>query len=136
MECQDYQRLVSKMHDGELSSDETAEVFLHLSTCGACREFYSSLRVLDGALNRIADHLPSGRAARPLAIPTPAESDRWWNRQVAMRVPVFALLLCAIALSLFALLPGGPLSRDPEAIYVTKLPTIVVDAQTAPLDPQ
>ena len=136
MECQDYQRLVSRMHDGELPPDESAEVFLHLATCGVCREFYSSLRVLDGALNRIADHLPSDRAARPLAIPAPVEPNRWWNRHVAMRVPVFALLLCAIALSLFVLIPGSPLSREPESIYVTKLPTVVVDAQTAPLGPR
>lgn len=136
MECQDYQRLVSRMHDGELPPDESAEVFLHLATCGVCREFYSSLRVLDGALNRIADHLPEDRAVRPPVIPSPVESNRWWNRQVAMRAPVFALLLCAIALSLFVLIPGSPFSREPEAIYVTKLPTVVVDAQTAPLGPR
>ena len=54
MDCTGYERSISRLRDGELPSDESAGVFLHLSTCGACREFYFTLQTLDGAMNRIA----------------------------------------------------------------------------------
>ena len=136
MDCTGYQRMVSRLQDGELPSDESAGVFLHLSTCGVCREFYLALQTLDGAMNRIALEIPSGSEARQVVIPVPLRPRNWWNQRVALRLPVLALLLCAIAVSLFVLLPGSSLFHEPESIYVTKLPTVVVDAATAPPEPR
>ncbi len=136
MDCTGYERSISRLRDGELPSDESTGVFLHLSTCGTCREFYYALQTLDGAMNRIARDVPSGSEARQAAIPVPLRVHKWWDRQVALRVPVLALLLCAVAVSLFVLLPGSSLFRGSESIYVTKLPTVVVDANTAPSEPR
>jgi anti-sigma factor RsiW len=136
MNCTDYEQLVSKLRDGELWPDESAEVFQHLSTCGTCRQFYHSLQSLDGALNRIAANLPSGSAAYHLPLPAFMQPRKWWNQQVALRVPVLALLVCTIIVSLFIALPGSTLFHEPQSIYVTKLPTVVVDATTAPLEPR
>lgn len=136
MDCTGYERSISRLRDGELPSDESAGVFLHLSTCGACREFYTTLQTLDGALNRIAQEIPSGSEVRPAAIPVPLRPHKWWNQRVSLRLPVLAIVLCAIAVSMFVLLPGSTLLREPRSIYVTKLPTVVVDAATAPPEPR
>jgi predicted anti-sigma-YlaC factor YlaD len=136
MECTEYQRLISRLQDGELPSGETAGVFLHLSMCGTCREFYQELQVLDGALNRIADRLPSESAVRAIERPVAVRTHNWWNQRVALRVPVLGLLLCAMAVSLFLLIPGSSPFNKAEQIYVTKLPTVVVDATTAPPEPR
>ena len=87
-------------------------------------------------MNRIAQNIPSGSESRPVAIPVPLQAHKWWNQRVALRLPVLALVLCAIAVSLFVLLPGSSLFREPQSIYVTKLPTVVVDAATAPPEPR
>ncbi len=136
MDCTGYQQSISRLRDGELPSDESAGVFLHLSTCGECREFYHALQTLDGAMNRIAGGIPSGPEVRQVAMPVPLRAHTWWDQRVALRLPVLALLLCAIAVSLFVLLPGSSLFHEPESIYVTKLPTVVVDANTAPPEPR
>ena len=135
MDCNDYQRLVSRLRDGELPADESTEVFRHLSACGTCREFYHALQVMDNALGRIADTLPPDSTQRFIALPDPYQTDRWWNQRVALRLPVIGILLCAIVLGLFVLLPQSSFFREPESIYVTKLPTVVVDATTAPPEP-
>jgi anti-sigma factor RsiW len=135
MNCQDTQRLISKLHDGELPAEISAGVFQHLSACTECRDFFFSLQALDRAMDRIADRLPSAvssLSALPSAFPRP---HTWWNQRVALRLPVLALLICAIAASVFLVLPGGVLSREPQSIYVTKLPTVVVDATTAAPQP-
>jgi anti-sigma factor RsiW len=138
MDCTEYERLISRLRDGELPSGESAGVFRHLSTCEACREFYDVLQELEGALNRIPHQLPSGSEARAVAPPVSPSllAQWWWNRRVSLRLPVLALFLCAIAVSLFVLLPGSALLREPQSIYVTKLPAVVVDATTAPSEPR
>jgi anti-sigma factor RsiW len=136
MDCTGYQQSISRLQDGELPSDESAGVFLHLSTCGACREFYHTLQTLDGALNRIGQELPSRSEVRPTLHAVPPQPHRWWSRQVALRLPVLALLLCAVVVSLYVALPGSSLFHGPQSIYVTKLPTVVVDAATAPPEPR
>ena len=135
MECMDYQRLISRLHDGELPSEDSARVFLHLSACAECRDFYTGLRVLDGAMSRLADRLPTEDELRSTPSPVAFRPQQWWNRQVALRLPVLAILLCAIAISLFMLIPGTSLFRSPESIYVTRLPAVVVEASAATSQP-
>jgi predicted anti-sigma-YlaC factor YlaD len=136
MDCTGYQQSISKLRDGELPSGESAGVFLHLSTCVECREFYYALQTLDGALNRIAGKLPSSSEARPAVISAALQAHSWWNQRVALRLPVLALLLGAIVVSLYVVIPGNSMFREPQSIYVTKLPTVVVDAATAPPEPR
>jgi predicted anti-sigma-YlaC factor YlaD len=136
MECTDYQRLISSLRDGELQSDPAADVFRHLSSCPECRKFYFELQALDGALDRIADDVPATPAARPVMAHVVPTEHMWWDRRIALRIPVLALLICAIAASLFLLIPGSPLSREPQAIYVTRLPTVVVEAPTTSPEPR
>lgn len=135
MECMDYQRLINRLHDGELPSEDSARVFLHLSACAECRDFYTGLRILDSAMNRLADRMPSEDELQSPPSPVAFRPQQWWNRQVALRLPVVALLLCAIAVSLFMLIPGTSLFRSPESIYVTRLPAVVVEASAAPSQP-
>ena len=135
MECMDYQRLINRLHDGELPSEDSGRVFLHLSACAECRDFYSGLRILDSAMNRLADHLPSEDELRSTPPPIAFQPRHLWNRQVSLRLPVLALLLCAIAVSLFMLIPGTSLFRSPESIYVTRLPAVVIEASAAPSQP-
>ena len=135
MECMGFQQLISRLRDGELPSGESAGVFQHLSVCEHCRDFYYALQALESAMGRIADRVPHGSRVRPLPLPGAVRTQKWWNQQVALRLPVLALLLCAFAVSLIVLLPGSSLFREPQAIYVTKLPTVVVDATTAPPEP-
>lgn len=136
MNCPDYEQRISRLLDGELPSGESGGVFVHLSACEACREFFHALQSLDGALNRVARNLPSGTGDYGMPLPGFLQPRTWWNQQVALRVPVLALLICAIVVSLFMALPGSPLFRESRAIYVTKLPTVVVNASTAPLEPR
>ena len=136
MDCNDYQRLINRLHDGELPAGESAGVFHHLATCGACRDFFHALQKLDGEMNRIAQGVPAPVEMQAVSVPSVVPVRSWWNRQVAMRLPVFALLLCAIALGLFAMVPGSPLSREPESIYVTQLPTVVVETSMSPSEPR
>ena len=136
MDCTEYQRSISRLRDGELQAEEAAAIFGHLSSCAECRRFYFELQALDGALHRIADRMPTVSEDRRFSLPASVHARSWWDRRVALRVPVFALLLCAIAVSLFALLPGGPFSREPESIYVTQLPTVVVETSMAPPEPR
>jgi len=135
MNCMSSQQLISRLRDGELPSGESAGVFEHLSVCENCRDFYYALQALEGALGRIADHVPHRSGVRPLPLPGAVKEGMWWNHQVSLRLPVLALLLCAFLVSLIVLLPGSSLFREPQAIYVTKLPTVVVDATTAPPEP-
>jgi anti-sigma factor RsiW len=127
MTCTDYQQRISKLHDGELPSEESAEVFQHLGVCGECRRFYFELQALDGAIRRIADAVPASMSAKPPTMRFPVQHSLW-DRRIALRVPVAALLLCIIIAGMVALLPGSSLLREPQAIYVTKLPTVVVEA--------
>jgi anti-sigma factor RsiW len=135
MECIDYQRQISPLRDGELPSDSAADVFRHLSLCPECRKFYFELQALEGAMSRIAHDVPTLSVAGTKMVPLAPAAYSWWDRRIELRAPVLALLICVIAASLFALVPGGPLSREPQAIYVTKLPTVVVEAPTPPPEP-
>lgn len=136
MECTEYQRSINRLRDGELTADESAAVFGHLASCTECRRFYFELQALDGALRRIPDRIPAVSDTRPLPLPAAMQARSWWDRRVALRVPVLALLLCATVAGLFALLPGGPFSREPESIYVTQLPAVVVETSMTPPKPR
>jgi len=131
MECNDYQRLISRLHDGELASGDMTDVFLHLSACGECRDFYRGLQTLDRTMNRLAVPLPADDAVQSTTPAVTFRQQPWWNRNVALRLPVFALLVCAVAVSLLTLIPGTSFFRSPESIYVTKMPAVVVEASVS-----
>jgi anti-sigma factor RsiW len=128
MECNEFEQRISRLRDGELPQEESAEVFRHLAECGECRSFFHQLQALDRALNDVAVAVPDATAVRASAFPVAVPSRRLWERRVALRLPVAAILLCVIIAGVVALLPGSNLFHEPQAIYVTKLPTVVVEA--------
>ncbi len=124
MSCDEYQRTISKLHDGELHRSESAPVFGHLAECPACREFYHAVQETNRSLDRMADTVPEGllREFRPPVIPALMRPQTLWSRQVPLRLPVLAIMLCVVLASLF-------MSFSTETVYVSKLPTTVVTAQ-------
>ena len=48
--CHDYQELISRLLDGELSENETAEVRRHIADCPDCAAVYEAFRSLSDAL--------------------------------------------------------------------------------------
>ncbi len=124
MSCDDYQRKISKLIDGEVQQAESAEVFAHLAECPACRNFYHDLQNVSSSLDRLADTVPEGtlRELRAPNLQTLMKPQTFWGRQVPVRLPVLALLVCAILASVF-------MSFSTETVYVSKLPATIVTAQ-------
>jgi anti-sigma factor RsiW len=136
MQCQELQRLINRLRDGELPEGESTGVFHHLSLCKECRAFFFALQALDGALARIADRVPYRPASPRADLLASLQPRSWWNQRVALRLPILALLICVIAAGVIMAVPGDAFLRAPQPIYVTKLPTVVVDADTAPPEPR
>ena len=136
MQCQEFQRLINRLRDGELPEGESTVVFQHLAECTECRGFFFALQALDGALTRIAEPVPYRSASPRAELPASLQPRSWWNQRVALRLPILALLICVIAAGVILAVPGNALLRTPQPIYVTKLPPVVVDADTAPSEPR
>lgn len=43
MDCENYQKKISRMVDGELNREETAQVEAHISQCSQCQSFHKDL---------------------------------------------------------------------------------------------
>ena len=130
MSCDDYQRMISKLIDGEVPQSDSAGVFGHLSECAVCRDFYHELQKVTSSLDRLADSVPEGtiREFRAPNLQTLMRPQTFWGRQVPVRLPVLALLVCAILASVF-------MSFTTETVYVTKLPATIVTAQISQTNP-
>ncbi len=133
MNCQDYEILINRMIDGEMSADDSRAVFSHLASCGQCRAFYHQLQLLGVSLDHIEARLEvPGEASRVGRKAYPENPARWWVRQVSLRVPVFAVLVAALFISLYFSFSSAVRVRPPEVIYVTQLPPITVTAEAVP----
>jgi predicted anti-sigma-YlaC factor YlaD len=130
MSCSEHQLMISKLLDGEVLPGASEGTFGHLASCGECRGFYHQLQALNSSLDRIAEPLPE-KGAMELWLPgvlTPGKPQPWWNRQVQLRLPVLGLLLCALAAAIFFSFSRGFSLREPETVYVTKIPAVIITA--------
>ena len=130
MTCEEYQARISRLLDGELSSEQSPEVFTHLGTCRECRSFYHRLQNLNASLEQVRQvGIPP--SASPLRLVFPKKStlmQRLWSNRITVRLPVAAVLLLALALSLIFSVQRGTAPVERETVYLTKLPEIVVTA--------
>jgi predicted anti-sigma-YlaC factor YlaD len=131
MSCDDNQKMISKLIDGEVLQAESAAVFGHLAECTNCRGFYDELQKVSSSLDRLADAVPEGliREFRPPSFPSLMRPQTLWSRRIPLRLPVLALLVCVILASFF-------MSFSTETVYVTKLPTTVVTAELSETNPK
>jgi predicted anti-sigma-YlaC factor YlaD len=65
MNCEEYQKQVSKLLDNALEKERMADVFNHLGICERCREFFESTMHLRQAM----------RSAAPLAMSATMDAD-------------------------------------------------------------
>jgi hypothetical protein len=47
--CEEYQELISRLADGELSADEEAKLRVHMETCPQCRKLYAAFTAISSA---------------------------------------------------------------------------------------
>ncbi len=124
MSCDDYQILISKLIDGEVEAAASAGVFSHLAECTKCRNFYHDVQKVSSSIDRLADSVPESivRDFRAPNLQALMKPQTFWGRQIPVRLPVLALLVCAILASVF-------MSFSTETVYVTRLPATIVTAQ-------
>jgi anti-sigma factor RsiW len=135
MTCDDYQLNISRLTDGELADEQSAEVFLHLASCIACREFYTSIHRMNAFL--AAEDIDNAPTAHlPAALPGWAEGRertkprRWRDRRIEVRSSILAVLVVLLlGMTLAAAMRLGP-EKQAETVYVTKLPAIIVTSET------
>lgn len=98
-DCEYFERLVSDRLDSAVSSEEAAELKVHLATCQSCSEFATGVirqRELLRALPEIK--MSVLEAATPL---------RWWQRRLVIPIPI-AAALALIAISGWLIVFGSP----------------------------
>ena len=137
-----YQEQISRLIDNDLRGEDSAPLFTHLASCQECRDFiHSSLKLRSGlasdllAMPARVDKMLLQRFSSP-AIPKPRSSQSLWNRQVTMRLPVVALLLCLIAVGAVLAFSGRSPFYEPETVYVTRLPAVVITTGTESAQPK
>jgi predicted anti-sigma-YlaC factor YlaD len=127
MSCEEYEQMASRLIDGEVSPGESAEIFAHLASCEECRRFFHKVQELHGSLQRFAEPPIPASGLQPLTFrPAPAIAQRgFWLRQVSLRMPVVVATACImVAAVIFAL----KRNQEPERVFITELPTVVVAA--------
>ncbi len=131
MNCTEYEMMINKLLDGELAPDESPEVFAHIAGCGGCREFYHRMQMLNTSLDRIAERLPNTKEDQFRHVDfSLMKSQPVWNRQVQMRIPIFATLILVIIISLgFSIFLTTQFGKN-ETIYVTNLPVVTITADS------
>ena len=65
MECGEYQKLLSRLLDGELDEEKAAAARDHMTSCSTCAEFYASAFSIGSALGASLDAaIPSNLSVR------------------------------------------------------------------------
>ncbi len=137
-----YQEQISRLLDNDLHVEESTSLFTHLAACQECREFLQScLEVRSGLA---ADALTSPASVdrklhqqfSSLSASMPGTLQSFSSRRVTLRLPVFTLLLCVIVAGVVLLLSGRSPFHEPQTIYVTRLPAVVVTDGTESAQPK
>lgn len=128
----EYQEQSSRLLDSDLREDESTSLFMHLAACHECRDFMRSALKLRSGLAADPLIVPvsvDGRLRKQFsspAVPLSESAQSLWSRQVTLRFPVLALLVCFIAAGTLLLLSGRFPFHEPETVYVTRLPAVVI----------
>ena len=135
MECDETQLNISRLTDGELPDDLSAEVFSHLVSCRECRGFYNSLQRMNTALAVEALEEQTMEAGMPpfreryVKARGGRKSDRWLHRRLEISLPVFGSMILLLGALIVTLMLGAPGARSTETIYVTKMPAVIVTSE-------
>ncbi len=138
MNCEQYQENVSQFIDGELESVNEANLFKHLSTCDACREFIKETMSLRSELlsmeaatvpeplyrKILTNSIASSSIIRPMS-----HRFGWMkrDRMISLRAVGFALVITVLASVVFtSLWYRLNVASQETIIYVSTLPTVEV----------
>ena len=118
--CEEYQELISRLADGELSADEEAKLRVHMETCPQCRKLYAAFTAISSAAAEeleappedMKDNIMSAvKSARGKVVPI-----RHWKTWLAAAA-CFALVLAgAVGTGLFSPKGGAAPTASP-AMY-------------------
>jgi predicted anti-sigma-YlaC factor YlaD len=133
MRCEECQLMTSRLLDGEMLPDASTVVFAHLASCVGCRGFFHQVQELNVSLARVPEPLAGASAQKVPFLPRPnvVVGMSRWRRRVSFGVPVVVIAVCVfITAVVFSLRKTG----EPERVYVTELPTVIVDANKASMN--
>lgn len=142
MTCSVYQELASQFIDGELTDNQSGELFSHLGNCSRCRQFmHSALQVRATIMHSPAFPFPptlDERVSRirirrsPARVPFRVKVKGFWKQRLAVPVPAFlsagVMLLVAVAISIITLTKVPRESQDAmsKTMYLVTLPAVEV----------
>jgi predicted anti-sigma-YlaC factor YlaD len=127
MTCDEYQLRISMLLDGEVAAADSGEIFNHLGSCTECRLFWHNVLALNAQLE-IAGTQEVQRMEVPQLPKNIPTASAWWNRPIQLRTYMVLLILCSL-IGLSFLAGRSQLFSEPETIYVTKLPAVVVTSE-------
>ena len=118
--CEEYQELISRLADGELSADEEAKLRAHMETCPQCRKLYAAFTAISSAAAEeleappedMKDNIMSAvKSARGKVVPI-----RHWKTWLAAAA-CFALVLAGAAGTGLFSPKGGAVPTASPAMY-------------------
>jgi hypothetical protein len=144
MNCDFYQQRVSAFMDDELNDNGASELFAHLGSCTACREFLRTTMQIDAAMNDIVVPDPiglgdTGTMMPCTAPPKPSHLTRL-RRIQEMKIPfsyaaaaVIAVMAGTFAFSSLSQRQGaGATGSGKRIVYSYVLPTVYVQPHQTP----
>lgn len=141
--CDEYQEQASQYIDGELSDEDSENLFRHLSACADCRWFLRSTlelrsKIQDEMLMETENSLraqPSGfttafatepTSRRSITTPGPAFFRRKLTVSPALAAGMIVLIIIITALIAGPAKESGTTKSAKEVVYATSLPTVEV----------
>lgn len=137
-----FQEQISQLVDNDLREEESPPLFTHLASCHECREFLRSCLRLKSGLTADSFPVPASidkklrQQFSPVAVPKAVRPQSLWSRRVMVRFPMLLLLVCLVAAGAALVISGRSPFYEPETIYVTRMPAVVVTNGTAAIRPK
>jgi anti-sigma factor RsiW len=137
MTCEQYEEQVSALIDHELNDEETQVLFVHLSTCRACRHSLQSvLELRSGLSEEVAPMAPKEldqKVLNVMSIAKHLKGDRKpargyvWTRRISIPVPIAAAIATILIAGSIAV---SALVRNTQTVYITTFPVVEVQGYT------
>ena len=128
-ECEQIQRWISHMQDGELEPERREQVLAHVARCGECRGFLESLdtarQQLDTAIQNLDTATLDERFFEALARER-GKKTRWWRMSIRVPLPVAAAAVAALVIALALLLRTPAQQRLPSSPSYQTAKTVVI----------